>query len=215
LPAHPESQWSANGAGRGNLFVDADPDVRATDSATRPTATPVTSRRARGLVVAIEETTAAATSATVAQDPAHFTRRQPSALSTARRARKRARAGDRAASEVHTRLVALALPALIAIAATMLLLALAWWGVSMHARAAARGHARRAQQATARTLHAAGDQIRVLTAQRDRAVRLARTARRERATAVERATRWRTQAREANRRLAAARVASRRHRSHR
>jgi hypothetical protein len=214
LPAHPESQWSANGAGRGNLFVDADTDLRATDAATRPTTT-VTSRRGRGLVVPIEATAAAAIAGTVAQDPAHFMRTRPSALSAARRARKRARGGERAASEVHTRLVALPSPALIAITATVLLLALAWWGVSMHARAAEAGHARRAQQMTATRLRAAADQIRVLTAQRDRAVRLARSARGERAMAVERATRWRTQAREANHRLAAARVASRRHRSHR
>ena len=41
MPAHPQSTWSSNGAGRGNLFVDADPDLDGIDSATTPTTTSV------------------------------------------------------------------------------------------------------------------------------------------------------------------------------
>jgi hypothetical protein len=51
MPAHPQSTWSSNGAGRGNLFVDADPDLEGIDPVTMPTTMSVTARRGRGLVV--------------------------------------------------------------------------------------------------------------------------------------------------------------------
>ena len=84
MPAHPESTWSSNGAGRGNLFVDADPDLDGIDSATTPTTTSVTARRSRGLVVPIEEAAASPAHRPLARDAARFTRARPGTVGAAR-----------------------------------------------------------------------------------------------------------------------------------
>ena len=216
MPAHPESTSSSNGAGRGNLFVDADPDLDGIDSATTPTTTSVTARRGRGLVVPIEQATASPAHRPRARDAARFTRARPGTVSAVQRLRDYALASDRAAKWVLTRLVAKCYRALIAVAATVaLILAVAWLGVSLHTTTVEGAHARREQQATAARLRAARAQIRVVTTQRTRAIGAARAARRERAAAAQGARRWRTRAAEARRRLAHARKVNRRHRARR
>jgi hypothetical protein len=216
MPAHPESTWSSNGAGRGNLFVDADPDVAGIDSATTPTTTSGTARRSRGLVVRIEHAAASPAHRPGARDAARFTRGRPGTVRAAQRLRDYALASDRAAKWVLERLIAKCYRALIAVAATVaLILAVAWLGVSLHSTTVEGAHARREQQATVARLRAARAQIRVVTTQRTRAIGAARAARREQAAAAEGARRWRTRAAGARRRLAHARKVNRRHRSRR
>lgn len=216
MPARPQSTWSSNGAGRGNLFVDADPDLDRIDPVTTPTTMSVTARRGRGLVVPIEQATAPPAHRPRARDAAHFTRARPGTVSAVQRLREYALASDRAAKWVLTRLITKCYRALIAVAATMaLILAVAWLGVSLHTTTVEGAHARREQQATATGLRAARAQIRVATTQRTRAIRAARAARREQAAAAQGARRWRTRAAEARRRLAHARKVNRRHRARR
>jgi hypothetical protein len=212
MPKHPESTWSTNGAARGNLFVDADPDLHEFGSATAPTARPVTPRRARGLVVPIEELP----TAWPAQDAARFARRRPGTLGATKRLLELAAGADLAATRLVMRLLARPYGALVVLGATLaLLLVVTWLGVSLLSTTAERDHARREQRATAATLEAAGAQIRVLTAQRDRAIGAASAARRHQATAAHAARTWRTRAATAKRQLAHGRRTNRRARSHR
>jgi hypothetical protein len=214
MPAHPESTWSSNGAGRGNVFVDADPDLDGIDSVTTPTTTSIEARRGRGLVVPIEEPAASPAHRPLARDAARFTRARPGTVSAAQRLRDYALAGDRAAKWVFAPLMAKCYRALIAVAATVaLILAVGWLGVSLHSTTVEAAHARREQQPTATRLRAARAQIRVVIAQRTRAIGAARAARREQAAAAAGARRWRAQAAEARRGLAHARKVNRRHRS--
>jgi hypothetical protein len=216
MPAHPESTWSSNSAGRGNLFVDADPDLDGIDSVRTPTTTSVTARRRRGRVVPVEETAASPAHRPRAGDAARFTRARPGTVSAVQRLRDHALASDRAAKWVLARLIAKCYRALIAVAATVaLIFAVAWLGVSLHTTTVEGAHARREQQATVARLRAARAQIRVVTTQRTSAIGAARAARREQAAATEGARRWRTRAAEARRRLAHARKVNRRHRSRR
>jgi hypothetical protein len=211
MPAHPQSTSSSNGAGRGNLFVDADSDLDGIDSAT----TSVDARRSARSRSRCTDREAAASPAhrPLARDAARCTRARPGTIGAAQRLRDYALAGDRAAKWVLAPLMAKSDRALIAVAATVaLILAVAWLGVSLHSTTVEAAHARQEQQATVARLRAARAQIRVVITQRTGAIGAAR---REQAAAAAGAHRWRARAAETRRRLAHARKVNRRHRSRR
>ena len=98
MPAHPESTWSSNGAGRGNLFVDADPDVPEIGSSS--TTGSLTTRRGRGLMAAIEDSTVSPERTEPPPDSAvrsRTARTLPERLSTSARTRIAVRALFKAA----------------------------------------------------------------------------------------------------------------------
>jgi MinD-like ATPase involved in chromosome partitioning or flagellar assembly len=113
MPAPPESRPSTDGAGRRNLFVDADGDVPELGSSPSSTTGSLTTRRGRGLMATIEDSAASPERAEAPPDSAlraRTARALPERLATSARARIAVKALFGAAPREPARARACALP---------------------------------------------------------------------------------------------------------
>lgn len=199
----PRSRPSGNGSGGGNLFVEADPEQEAINSARTEwlagTRSAPGARRRRGLVIAVESPSAAV----VSSSEARFTRTNGGIGQLSAAACVKLRRADAHAGELLRRLTTRRYAALLAVVLLgVVLISLGWLGLAVRGASAAQHAAERDQIAAAAALRRGQASIDALTGQLDTSEVGAR--RREQASAAAGAT-WRARAHTAERKLASAR----------